>query len=317
MKEEKAQLLAKIAHMYYIEERTQSEIAKELSLYRTTVSRLLTQARNEGIVEINIKNFDIEGFNLERKMKQRYNLAKIEIVPNVETDSASEKDEKLAYTAAQVIRKEIEEGSVVGLSWGSSLGHAINKIEKKYIEGTTFVPIVGGPSHINSRYHVNTLVYELARKFNGESIFVNATVVQENKDLAAGIFNSNYFAEIKSYWEKLDIALVGIGGPLSYKKSQWRDLLVEADFEDLKLREAVGDCCCRFFDREGKIIKGPLYQRTIGLPLEDLSKVPCSIAIARGKVKARSILAMLRKGYINQLITDQETVWEILRIDKG
>ena len=55
-----------------------------------------------------------------------------------------------------------------------------------------------------------------------------------------------FFEEIKSYWQKLDIALVGIGGPLSSKYSKWRDLLTKEDLEDLKLREAIGDCCCQF-----------------------------------------------------------------------
>jgi DNA-binding transcriptional regulator LsrR (DeoR family) len=314
--DEKKKLLAKIAYMYYVEGMNQSQISKELGIYRTSVSRMLTQAKEEGIVEIKINSFDSELYNLETKMKERYGLKRIEIVPTDESDSVYEKEEKLSQVAANFIRKHIENGSVVGLSWGSSVGGAVNKIEKKYLENSTFLPIVGGPSHINSKYHVNTLVYELAKKFHGESIFVNASVIQETKELAKGILNSNYFEELKSYWERLDTVIVGIGGPLSYKKSKWRDLLTDEDFEDLKLREAIGDCCCCFFDKEGKISKGNLYERRIGLSLDKLPEIPFSIGIARGKVKARSILGLLRKGYINTLMTDQETVLEILRIDK-
>lgn len=316
MKDDKRKKLAKIAYMYYEQDMNQAEIAKKLGIYRTTVSRMLSQAKEEGIVEVKINNFDPEVFHLEMRMENLYNLQKFEIVPTDETDSIYEKEEKLSAAAAALIRKQVSEESVVGLSWGASIGNAVSKLENKYLEQTTFVPIVGGPSHINSRYHVNTLVYELARKFHGTSVFVNATVIQESKQLAEGIFNSHYFNELKEYWGKLDMAIVGVGGPLSYKKSQWRDLLSEEDFEELKLREAAGDCCCRFFDREGKVLKGDLYHRTIGLPLEELAKVPCSIAVARGKIKARSMLALLKKGYINTMVTDQETALEILRIDK-
>ncbi|MDR1568539.1 MAG: sugar-binding transcriptional regulator [Streptococcaceae bacterium] len=313
---EKKKLLAKIAYMYYVEGLNQSQISKELGIYRTSVSRMLTQAKEEGIVEIKINNFDSEIYVLESKMKEKYGLKKIEIVPTDETDSVYEKEEKLSKMAANFIRKQIENGSVVGLSWGTSVGDAVNKIEKKYLENTMFLPIVGGPSRINSKYHVNTLVYELAKKFHGESIFVNASVIQESKEMAEGILNSNYFEELNKLWKQLDTVIVGIGGPLSYKKSKWRDLLTEEDFEDLKLREAIGDCCCCFFDRDGKISKGAVYERKVGLSLEKLANIPCSIGIARGKIKARAILALLRKGYINTLLTDQETVREILRIDK-
>ncbi|MPM62966.1 hypothetical protein SDC9_109844 [bioreactor metagenome] len=64
------------------------------------------------------------------------------------------------------------------------------------------------------------------------------------------------------------------------------------------------------------MLKGNLYERTIGLDLYHLKKVPLSVGIARSKVKSKSILAMLKKSYINCLITDEETVLEILRLEK-
>ncbi|MDI6920766.1 winged helix-turn-helix transcriptional regulator [Clostridium botulinum] len=52
-------ILYKVVQMYYIDNMTQSEIAKRLGQYRTTISRMLKKAREEGIVTINIKsNFD-------------------------------------------------------------------------------------------------------------------------------------------------------------------------------------------------------------------------------------------------------------------
>lgn len=314
MMDEKKKLLARVAYLYYVEGKKQSEIAKELDIYRTSVSRMLKQALAEDIVKIEIVGMDPDLFSLEQQVKSRFKLKQLEIVPANESDANESMDSKLAQAAGYFIKKNIEVNSVVGLAWGATLANAISKIETKRVANTTFVPIVGGPSHLNSQYHVNTLVYELARKFQGKSLFINATVVQENKGLKRGIFNSKYFVELRSYWEKLDMVIVGIGGPLSERKSQWRDLLTEADYEDLKLREAVGDCCCRFFDAEGKALSGDLYDRTIGLKLNQLAKVPQSVGIARGKSKAKAILAMLRKGYINCLITDEETIREVLRL---
>ena len=85
------------------------------------------------------------------------------------------------------------------------------------------MPLVGGPSNVNSSYHVNAIVYDLARHFSGDSVFINAMAVQETKELRDGIMKSKYFKEINNYWSNLDIALVGIGGPLSLRSSVWRD----------------------------------------------------------------------------------------------
>jgi len=316
MKDDKKKLLSKTAYLYYIENKTQNEIAEELNIYRTTISRMLKQARDEGIVDITINNFDTDLFLLERHLKKKYKLKDIIIVPNHVDQDEKEKDNLLAKESAAYVRRIIKKNDVVGLAWGSSLANMAAKIENFRMTNSIFVPLVGGPSHINSKYHVNTIAYDMARCFGGKSIFVNATVVQESEELRDGIINSRYFDEIKAYWEKIDIALVGIGGHLSEQTSKWRDLLTEEDREDLKLREAVGDCCCQFFDEEGKILKGNLYNRTVSIPLERLQKVPYAIGIARGEKKVRSILAMLKRKYINVLVTDEETIVKMLKISK-
>lgn len=316
MKEDKKKLLAKVAYMYYEQELTQAQIAKELALYRTTVSRMLSQAKKEGIVEIKLNHFDGALFELEEQIKRTFDLTAVEIVPNDANASEAAKEEQLSAAAGAFLRRQFVDGMVVGVSWGASVGNAVNQIDPKQLTDVSVVPVVGGPSHINSRYHVNTLVYELARKLNGNSLFVNATVIQESQELAAGIFNSKYFHELREYWQRLDLVIVGVGGPLSYRKSQWRDLLSPKDYEELRLREAIGDCCCRFYDDSGKLLKGSLDQRTIGLQLTELAKVPQAIGIARGTSKARSILPLLKKGYLKTLITDQETAQEVLRLSQ-
>lgn len=316
MKEDKKKLLAKVAYMYYEQELTQAQIAKELAIYRTTVSRMLSQAKSAGIVEIKINHFDASLFELEEQLKHAFGLTAVELVPTESDTSEEAKEERLAEAAGAWIRRQLADEMVVGLSWGASVGRAVNKIDQKQLSDVSVVPVVGGPSHINSRYHVNTLVYELARKLNGNSLFVNATVIQESKELAEGIFNSKYFHDLKEYWKRLDLVIVGVGGPLSYHKSQWRDLLSPADYEELKLREAIGDCCCRFYDGEGKLLKGELNQRTIGLTLDELADIPQSVGIARGISKARSIVPLLKKGYLKTLITDQDTAQEILRLNQ-
>ena len=74
MKKEKKKLLAKIAYLYYVENKNQTEISNILGIYRTTISRMLTQARKEGIVKIEIMDFDSEIFALEEYFRKKYQL---------------------------------------------------------------------------------------------------------------------------------------------------------------------------------------------------------------------------------------------------
>src|SRR5699024_3976915 len=118
---------------------------------------------------------------------------------------------------------------------------------------------------------------------------------------------SQYFKEIIQFWEQLNIAIVGIGGILSTKTSQWRDLLSENDIDLLRLEDAIGDICCRFIDSKGNLIHGNLNDRTIGIDLSTLKTIPKRIGIARGKPKVSAIKALLNKNLLTHLITDLET----------
>jgi DNA-binding transcriptional regulator LsrR (DeoR family) len=317
MNEKRKKLLAKVAYLYYIENQTQAEISKALGIYRTTISRMLATAKKEGIVKIDISGFDSNVFALEEYFRKKYALQQVEIAVSHSTATEIHKDEALAQTAASFIRNIIADNQVVGISWGATLSRMIEKLENRHVENTVFCPLAGGPSHINSKYHVNTLVYEMARKFHGKSAFVNATVVQESERLAQGILRSKYFQDILAYWDRLDVAIVGVGGSLDESSnSQWRDLLTAEDYQVLAQNKAVGECSCRFFDQTGQLVHNELQKRTIGIPLEKIGELPKSVAIARGKSKAQAILAMLRKKYINCLVSDRETIIAILRLDQ-
>lgn len=316
MNNQKKKLCAKVAYLYYVENKTQAEIATILGIYRTTISRILTQAKKEGLVKIEIVDCDVELLALEEYFRKKYDLDQVELVATTATDSENEKNEALAQSAANFVKNLVSNNQVIGISWGSTLSKMIEKLAHRHLENTLFCPLAGGPSHIHSNYHVNTLVYEMARKFHGKSAFVNATVIQESAELAQETLQSKAFEEILDHWQHLDVAIVGVGGALNESNSQWRDLLSKKDSHVLEKEQAVGECICRFFNQEGAPLHHQLQKRTIGIPLEKIAQVPTSVAIARGIQKAPALLAMTRKKYVHSIVSDQETVLEMLRLDQ-
>lgn len=296
--------LAKIAYQYYIEGRSQNEIAAEFNVNRATISRMLKEARDVNIVSIEVDCYDEKVLELESYLKQHFNLKNVIIASTLEPRSTRNSD-YLYEEAAEYIQTIIKNGNKVGVSWGKTISNVVHKVEKKQTKNVTFFPLAGGSSPANIKYHVNSMVHEMSKKFSGQCRYINTQVVQERKKRNKGI-PTETTDELLSLWDNLDIAIVGIGGTLK-QKSPWREVLSTEDFDELKLREAVGDCCCQFFDRDGKILKGQLYNRTISIPLEHLSKAKFSIGIAANKNKAQAIFAMLKRQYINVLITDYET----------
>ncbi|MFI3087277.1 sugar-binding transcriptional regulator [Streptococcus sp. 2022WUSS037] len=315
MKLEKRRQLAKIAYLYYIEGKSQAEIAMETGIYRTTVSRMLTRAKLEGIVKIEIQDFDKRLYQLEKYVQNKYGLKGLELVENSSDGDFSALESRLAEAAADMLTNLIDDDMIVGFSWGRSLSLIVEKIGHHRMKGLKFVPIAGGPSHIHARYHVNTLIYDMANKFRGECSFINATIIQENQSLAEGILSSRYFEELRADWKKLNVAAVGIGGRVDANNPQWLDMLTEADFHQLSIEGAVGETCCRCLNHNGEPVVEDLQDRTIAISLEELKNIPNTLALAYGEHKAQAILAILRAGYINHLVTDEGTILKVLELD--
>lgn len=198
-------------------------------------------------------------------------------------------------------------------SLGEIRSHTIEAITPKATQNTCFIPLVGAPTTANSQHHINTLVYRLADRFQGKSLFINAATVQTSPLTAKEIIHSPYFSSITNAWNNIDIAFVGIGGILSTRDSLWRDFLTEEDKQFLKLNDAVGDIFCRFINKEGNIIKGELNDRTIAVSLTQFIRIPDRIGIAEGISKVSAIKALLEKKMITGLITTDETAKWIMK----
>ena len=83
--------LIKAAELYYRDGLSQQEIAKKLHTSRTSISRALIQARNEGYVQIRIQYPEQSDLALERKLEEKYGLTEALIaVPAYEQSSDQE-----------------------------------------------------------------------------------------------------------------------------------------------------------------------------------------------------------------------------------
>ena len=69
-----ANLLADVAEMYYLEGKIQSEIAETVGVTRSMISRMLTEARENGIVEIRIHRPLQSEPELANALKERFGL---------------------------------------------------------------------------------------------------------------------------------------------------------------------------------------------------------------------------------------------------
>lgn len=313
--DETNRLLVRIAELYYNEDRTQSQISKELNIHRSTISRLLKKSREKGIVNIDI-NYDMAGtYALEKKFESLFDLEKVIIIPTVAEMGHKTKTQLLAKSASNYLQTIIRDSMIIGFSWGetmTSIGHEMSDMETKNV---VCVPMLGGPSgKLDSEYHVNTVVYEVARKLNAKSILIDSPAITETIELKQALMNTQFNKELTEVWNNLDVAMLAVGSIGLSQKLMWKQFYGENVLSTLSSKNVVGDVISRFFDENGIPVQSDLNNRTIGITLEQLKRVKTRIAVAESSEKATAILAALRGNYMNVLITTDETANSILEL---
>jgi len=80
--DEKRFKLIEVAKAYFLESHTQAEIAQQLGISRSQVSRYLTEARDQGIVQIRIIDETSQTSDINQVLEKRYpHLKHILITP--------------------------------------------------------------------------------------------------------------------------------------------------------------------------------------------------------------------------------------------
>src|SRR3954467_14216570 len=112
--------LVRVSRLYYELGERQSAIAELLGVTRPQVSRLLKQARAEGIVEIRIVDRATAESPAADDLRRRFGLRAVHLAPSV-GDSDDLTRRVLGRLAADVLRSAIRDGSVVGIGDGASI----------------------------------------------------------------------------------------------------------------------------------------------------------------------------------------------------
>ena len=98
-KQDEQRLLVKIATLYYLEGRKQSDIAQLLSLSQSFISRALTRCQKEGVVKISVVQPSNIFLNLEKGIEERYGI-KQAIVVDTEDDASDHTIKRAIGSAA-------------------------------------------------------------------------------------------------------------------------------------------------------------------------------------------------------------------------
>ncbi len=314
--EPRMELLADGAEMYFLDGKNQAQIAKKVGVTRSMVSRMLSDARRLGIVEINICRPLQSERELEQALVKRFHLQGAFVLGERKKD----KDhllEDLGRAGAYQLSKYLAPNKVLGLAWGTAIAATVDALEFDEPMPLRVVQLVGALGARSKEYDPNSLVQKVVLKTGGEGFYLSAPFFLQDEETVRALLATPSLRETFAMAPKCDIALLGIGSADPRYSSFYKAGYVSLDvITSLSAAGAVGDVCGRHFDIAGAPVITDFHRRIVGVDRDALMRVPIRLAVGGGVGKVRPILGALRGKWASVLVTDSSTAREVLRLDE-
>lgn len=207
---EKRNMLASVANLYYNAEMTQNQIAERFFTSRSKISRMLKEARQLGIVEITIKEPWDRNTVLEQKLMKQFCLKDIRvIIPKESNDTLIL--QKLGEVAAYYLDSQIDEDTVLGMSWGNTMYHTVKAVKTSKNISLTVVPIMGAASVGKPERDALDLSKELAHAYGGDYHYIYAPLFVNSSDIRDSLEEDPNIKETLTIAKRANIILTSVG----------------------------------------------------------------------------------------------------------
>ena len=313
--------LIKAAELYYRDGLSQQEIAQKLHTSRTSISRALIQARNEGYVQIRIQYPEQSNLGLERELEEKYGLTEALVaVPAYDQSS----DQEVAFQAVDYTLRVLKKNMVLGMTWGRAMQGFVEQLaQDERLRSLSFrnvkiVPFLGTPGVTqldswDATTYSNTLATKVGNLLHCASYNLSAPMYvdgEKEKELIEGI---DEISKVLHMAETADIALIGIGSMQKDSSIIKAGIRTEEEYKELIQKGAVGEIVGRIYDKNGQTVDEDLRRKMISISLDKIAKIPVRVGISYGKDKIEAIKGAIAGGLVNVLVTDVPTAELLLK----
>ena len=302
------------AQMYYYQNLPMKKIAAELHVSYSTVSRLLSWARDQGLIEIRINDVRGRAKSIEESIKFHYKLHNVQIVPVPEIAGEKVWQERVAKAGASYLNQCMESRMILGVAWGGTISLVAANLIPKSLFGVEVVQLNGGeiisdPSFNNP----GAVVTQFANNYEAKSNLFPVPTFFDYPETKKMLWQERSIQRILNLHQQADILLFTIGTSQGKMTSAayMGNYLTENDYLEMKKQGIVGDIANIMIRQDGSYDLS-LNERACGPELDLFRKAEKAICVVSGYAKLTGLKAALSAGYITDLIMDEPTAHQLI-----
>lgn len=306
---EKSMDALKVARMYYYQNMTSEAIALELNVSRSTVSRLLTYAREQGLVNIQIVDPNEHPQQLEKKIVEQFKIKRAHVVPVPGIAGESEWLVRVVQYAANYLNSLFDSNMVMGIAWGTTISAVASHLQPKATHDSQIIQLNGaGNTQSMGIEYASEIMVRFAQNYQATANLFPVPTFFDYAATKAALWKERSIRRLLDLQKQADLLLYSIGainaGVPSHVYSA--GYLEHSDFQELKRLRLAGDIATVFFREDGSFDNIPINERTSGPGLE-LFQRKHGLCVVSGFGKVKGLSAALKGGLISELIIDEPT----------
>jgi deoxyribonucleoside regulator len=302
----------RVVSWYFLAQLSQDEIARRLNVSRSSVSRMLAEAREGGLIDVRPRIPGSIRPGLAALLAEQHGLRDVVIVGSG-PDQTTDPRDRLGLAAARYLQLVLRDGVTIGISWGTS--QVVSALEPSPVPGSQVVQFAGGLNPTPGLVPLNELVQLLAAKLGATARYVYAPAIADTTAAAATFRAEPSIAHALAVASEVDVGLSGVGDLEPGSAILAALTLSEQELARLRSVGAVGTTCVRFFGAAGQVASPEIDARTVGISLDELVKIPTKIVVAGEQRKEAAVRAAIKGRLVDILITDESLALALLSGD--
>lgn len=311
---DREQDVLRAASMYYLQDLKMEVIARHLGTSRSTVSRLIKQARSSGLVEITLRPSSTRAPGLGRSVTAAFGIDTY-VVPVPDSSSHVERLDQVAMTAGRLVSSWFDSDMVMGVAWGTTLAAVSRFLVPKATRGSAVVQLNGAANMRTSGVdYASDLISTFGGAFGAAVHHFSVPAFFDFSDTKAAMWRERSVRRVLDMQRRADIAVFSVGavaGPVP-SHVYAAGYLDDVDQRVLHDEGVVGDVCTVFLRADGSWRDVPLNERATGPTPAELQRLPRRVCVVAGDNKVAPLLATLRAGVVTDLVIDELTATALL-----
>ncbi|MGH3088849.1 MAG: sugar-binding transcriptional regulator, partial [Rubrobacteraceae bacterium] len=304
--------------LYYVRDFTQEQIARRIGVSRSNVSRMLKEARSQGMVEIRIHSPLRTVSGLQEELASRLGLRECLVLAALDRDSrafeATDTVNQVAALGARHLRENIAEGDIIGLGWGRSVHRVVHNRFLREERDVTVAQVMGSIGGSIAEYDGVATTARLASALGASAHYLHAPALVTDAAVRSGLLRDPHIRKTLEVARRSDIMVASVG-TIGREHGQYRTgYLSDADLDYIRGKGVAGEVCSIYFALDGSLVPLEMNERSIAIGSEELKRIPTRVGVASGPEKPAANIGAARSGLLNVLITDEDTAAKMLDI---